>query len=115
MTIQAWWQQPAAPVSESFRQQALERQNQLTKPPGSLGQLEQVAVQLSALQQRVQPVIQQPQLVVFAGDHGVVAQGVSAFPQAVTVAMLSNFVPGGAAVAVLARLPGIGVSLGKWG
>ena len=111
MTIQAWWQQPAATISASFRQQALERQNQLTKPPGSLGQLEQVAVQLAALQQRVKPAIQNPQLVVFAGDHGVVAQGVSAFPQAVTVAMLSNFVAGGAAVAVLARLNGIGLSV----
>lgn len=111
MTDSYWWQQAVAPVSDSFRQQALERQNQLTKPPGSLGQLEQVAVQLAALQQRVQPVIQQPQLVVFAGDHGVVAQGVSAFPQAVTVAMLSNFVAGGAAVAVLARLHGIGLSV----
>lgn len=111
MTNQLWWQQPAAAVSESFRQQALERQNQLTKPPGSLGQLEQVAVQLAALQQRVKPAVQNPQLVVFAGDHGVVAQGVSAFPQAVTVAMLSNFVAGGAAVAVLARLHGIGLSV----
>lgn len=111
MTNQHWWQQPAAAVSESFRQQALERQNQLTKPPGALGQLEQVAVQLAALQQRVKPAIQNPQLVVFAGDHGVVAQGVSAFPQAVTVAMLSNFVAGGAAVAVLANLHAIGLSV----
>ncbi len=111
MTNQLWWQQSAAAVSESFRQQALERQNQLTKPPGSLGQLEQVAVQLAGLQQRVKPAVQNPQLVVFAGDHGVVAQGVSAFPQAVTVAMLSNFVAGGAAVSVLANLHAIGLSV----
>ena len=111
MTNQLWWQQSAAAVSESFRQQALERQNQLTKPPGALGQLEQVAVQLAALQQRVKPAVQNPKLVVFAGDHGVVAQGVSAFPQAVTVAMLSNFVAGGAAVSVLARMQSIGLSV----
>ena len=112
MTIQAWWQQPAAAVSESFRQQALERQNQLTKPPGSLRPAGAgCRAAGGTLQQRVKPAVQNPQLVVFAGDHGVVAQGVSAFPQAVTVAMLSNFVAGGAAVAVLARLHGIGLNV----
>lgn len=103
MTVETWWQAPTAEISESIRQQALERQLQLTKPPGSLGELEQVAVAFAAWQGQVKAEIRQPACVVFAGDHGVVAQGVSAFPQAVTVEMLKNFVAGGAAISVLAR------------
>ena len=103
MSVGFWWQQPAAPLSSAARQQAAERQSQLTKPPGSLGELEQLALSFAAFQDRVKPELQHPCCVVFAGDHGVVAQGVSAFPQAVTVEMLKNFVSGGAAIAVLAR------------
>lgn len=111
MTTTAWWQQPTAAISTIHQDQARARQLQLTKPPGSLGQLEEVAIQVAALTGQEKPTIKHPQLVVFAGDHGVVAQGVSAFPQAVTVAMLSNFVAGGAAVAVLAKAQGIGLSV----
>ncbi len=103
MTVETWWQAPTAEISESIRQQALERQLQLTKPPGSLGELEQIAVAFAAWQGQVKAEIRHPACVVFAGDHGVVAQGVSAFPQAVTVEMLKNFVAGGAAISVLAR------------
>ncbi|NQD96558.1 nicotinate-nucleotide--dimethylbenzimidazole phosphoribosyltransferase, partial [Pseudomonas sp. CrR25] len=98
-----WWQQPCRLPDEAAREQALARQLQLTKPAGSLGQLEHLAVQLAALQGRQRPAVERVAIGIFAGDHGVVAEGVSAFPQAVTAQMLGNFVAGGAAIAVLAR------------
>ncbi|MCB1690083.1 MAG: nicotinate-nucleotide--dimethylbenzimidazole phosphoribosyltransferase [Halioglobus sp.] len=82
---------------------ARERQQQLTKPPGSLGELEALAVQFAGWQGRSDPRIDSVHIRIFAGDHGVVAEGVSAFPQAVTVQMIQNFAAGGAAIAVLAR------------
>jgi len=101
-----WWQQPVKPLDESARAVARLRQDNLTKPPGSLGRLEQLAVELAAMQYRVKPRIEQPWISIFAGDHGVVAEGVSAFPQEVTQQMLANFVNGGAAISVLARAAG---------
>ncbi|MDO9225100.1 MAG: nicotinate-nucleotide--dimethylbenzimidazole phosphoribosyltransferase [Pseudomonadota bacterium] len=101
-----WWQQPVKPLDESARAVARLRQDNLTKPPGSLGRLEQLAVELAAMQYRVKPRIEQPWITIFAGDHGVVAEGVSAFPQEVTQQMLANFVNGGAAISVLARAAG---------
>jgi nicotinate-nucleotide--dimethylbenzimidazole phosphoribosyltransferase len=98
-----WHQQPAATISEAHRQQASARQNQLTKPPGSLGVLEDCVVQLAALQRRELPAVERINIIVFAGDHGVAAEGVSAFPQAVTAEMVRNFSAGGAAITVLAR------------
>ncbi len=80
------------------------RQQQLTKPAGSLGQLESLACRLAALQGREVPLPLSPAITVFAGDHGVCAEGVSAFPQEVTGAMVANFVHGGAAISVLARV-----------
>lgn len=82
---------------------ALERQAQLTKPPGSLGALETLAVQLAALQGKPEPSLERIWISVFAADHGVAEEGVSAFPQAVTGAMVANFAQGGAAISVLAR------------
>jgi len=102
MSEQDWWLSAPQALDEDIRDQAAERQNQLTKPPGSLGELENIAINFAAFQGQVKPQLNKPAAVVFAGDHGVVAQGVSAFPQAVTVEMLKNFVAGGAAVAVLA-------------
>lgn len=96
----------AKPLDEAARAAALARQAQLTKPPGSLGQLETLAVTLAAMQGRALPRIQQPWISIFAADHGVAAEGVSAFPQAVTQQMLANFVGGGAAISVLAREAG---------
>lgn len=98
-----WYRQPAMSIDEERRQQALTRQQQLTKPPGSLGMLEHCAVQLAALQRRERPLADRVAIVIFAADHGVAADGVSAFPQAVTGEMVKNFSTGGAAVAVLAR------------
>lgn len=102
MSAQNWWQNAVQAPSSATRDAALERQGQLTKPPGALGELENIAVQFAAFRNQVKPEIKQPQCIVFAGDHGVVAKGVSAFPQAVTVEMIKNFVAGGAAVSVLA-------------
>ncbi|MFC6300166.1 nicotinate-nucleotide--dimethylbenzimidazole phosphoribosyltransferase [Pseudomonas sp. CCM 7893] len=98
-----WWLNPCKAIDAQAHEQALARQQQLTKPAGSLGQLEAVAVQLAGLQGQVKPNVDQVWIAIFAGDHGVVAEGVSAFPQEVTGQMLHNFVTGGAAISVLAR------------
>ena len=74
----------------------------LTKPPGSLGRLEELAVRLATLRGGA-PRLERPVVFVFAGDHGVVAEGVSAYPQIVTAQMVENFLRGGAAINVLAR------------
>lgn len=96
----------AKPLDEAARAAALARQAQLTKPPGSLGRLETLVATLAAMQGRTLPRIQQPWISIFAADHGVAAEGVSAFPQSVTQQMLANFVGGGAAISVLAREAG---------
>ncbi|CAA0101979.1 Nicotinate-nucleotide--dimethylbenzimidazole phosphoribosyltransferase [Halioglobus japonicus] len=98
-----WWLKPVAQPSAHAMEAANTRQQQLTKPPGSLGELETLAVQFAGWQGRSDPRIDKVQIRIFAGDHGVVAEGVSAFPQAVTVQMIQNFASGGAAIAVLAR------------
>ena len=92
------------------REQALARQAILTKPTGALGRLEDVSVWLAGVQGRCPPVRpQRIRVVIFAGDHGVTAAGVSAYPSEVTAQMVANFVTGGAAVNVLARGVGAGV------
>ncbi|WAC44343.1 nicotinate-nucleotide--dimethylbenzimidazole phosphoribosyltransferase [Pseudomonas sp. SL4(2022)] len=98
-----WWQAPCQPLDYVARSKAIARQQQLTKPAGSLGQLEAVVIQLAALQGRERPRLEQVAISIFAGDHGIVAEGISAFPQAVTGQMLRNFVNGGAAISVLAK------------
>ena len=85
------------------REAAIARQAQLTKPTGALGRLEQLAIELAGLQATEQPRAARVPIIIFAGDHGIVAQGVSAYPQAVTIAMMANFASGGAAISVLAR------------
>lgn len=75
----------------------------LTKPPGSLGDLEALAVTLATISGQEFPQVTPPAMLVFAADHGVAAEGVSAFPQEVTAQMVANFVAGGAAINVLAR------------
>ena len=77
-----------------------------TKPLGALGQLENLALQLGLIQRSEMLTFEQPQMVVFAADHGIAAEGVSAFPQAVTVQMVGNMLAGGAAINVLARQHG---------
>jgi len=98
-----WWNEPCHMLDESVRAQALARQDQLTKPRGALGQLEALAVALAAMQGSERPQVERLHVSVFAGDHGVVEEGVSAYPQSVTGQMLRNFVGGGAALSVLSK------------
>ena len=98
-----WIQDPILGPSSEARQAAIARQEQLTKPPGSLGRLESLAVTLAGLQGRACPRVDRAWISVFAADHGVAEEGVSAFPPAVTLEMVRNFSRGGAAINVLAR------------
>ena len=82
-----------------------------TKPQGSLGRIEALAQRLALILGNETPELQDPQLVVFAGDHGLAARGVSAYPSDVTWQMVENFLAGGAAVSVLARQHGIGLTV----
>jgi len=100
---EAWWQAAARVSDGGRRAQALTRQTQLTKPQGALGRLEQLAVNLAGLQGRSQPSVERIWISIFAADHGIAQEGVSAYPQEVTGQMLANFVQGGAAISVLAR------------
>lgn len=91
-------------LDETAAAAARARQNSLTKPAGSLGRLEDISIQLAGITGKCPPPLPARRaVIVFAGDHGVVAQGVSAFPQEVTLQMVLNFLHGGAAVNVLAR------------
>ncbi|MGY3451361.1 nicotinate-nucleotide--dimethylbenzimidazole phosphoribosyltransferase [Bradyrhizobium sp. USDA 4353] len=101
-----WINSECPAPSEVHRTAALARQAQLTKPLGALGRLEEVAVELAALQAVERPGADRVPVVLFAGDHGIAAQGVSAYPPEVTVQMLHNFAGGGAAISVLARTLG---------
>ena len=94
------------PLDQVSMQAARERQNQLTKPAGSLGRLEELSIQLAGIQRRAMPGIKDKAVIVMAGDHGVTAEGVSAYPQEVTPQMVLNFLGGGAAINVLARHAG---------
>lgn len=97
-----WLNQPVVKLDETILQNAWDHQLQLTKPPGSLGRLEESAVRLAAMQQTQDIKLDKVHIVVFAADHGVAEEGVSAFPQAVTTEMVKNFARGGAAISVMA-------------
>lgn len=101
-----WLSVPAARPDAEARRTAAERQAVLTKPSGSLGRLETLAIQLAALQGRPHPRLDRVWITLFAADHGVAEEGVSAFPQAVTGEMIRNFARGGAAICVAARALG---------
>jgi nicotinate-nucleotide--dimethylbenzimidazole phosphoribosyltransferase len=98
-----WLETPAATLDAAALAAAQVRQTQLTKPPGSLGYLEEIAIRLAGMQGTQQPELARVRIVVFAADHGIAEEGVSAFPQAVTGQMILNFASGGAAISVLAR------------
>lgn len=100
---------PAANAALAARlQQRIDRK---TKPLGALGRLERLALQLGLALGSDTPQLEQPQLIVFAGDHGLAAQGVSAYPSDVTWQMVENFLAGGAAVSVLARQHGMALTV----
>lgn len=103
MNYPPWTNQTIKLPCETSRDRALLRQAQLTKPPGSLGEMEAIAIRLAALQATDQPRAARVAISIFAADHGIASEGVSAFPQAVTAEMVRNFASGGAAISVLAK------------
>ena len=94
------------PLDKKAMAEAQARQNLLTKPQGSLGRLEELSIQLAGIQGRPIPQIRHKAIITMAGDHGVVAEGVSAYPQEVTAQMVYNFLGGGAGINVIARQVG---------
>jgi nicotinate-nucleotide--dimethylbenzimidazole phosphoribosyltransferase len=103
------------PIDEKARQQARERQDRLTKPAGSLGRLELLSIDLAGMTGRLDPPLEQRVVFTLAADHGVAREGVSAYPREVTAQMVLNFLAGGAAVNVLARMVGARVVVADLG
>lgn len=98
-----WWLESVQQPNLDAKQEAEQHQLQLTKPTGALGDLELIAVKLASLQSNAHPQVSHPWITIFAGDHGVVEENISAYPQAVTRQMLQNFTTGGAAISVIAK------------
>ena len=103
------------PIDEEARQKARERQDRLTKPAGSLGRLELLSVDLAGMTGQLSPPLEHRVVFTLAADHGVATEGVSAYPREVTAQMVLNFLAGGAAVNVLARLVGARVVVADLG
>jgi nicotinate-nucleotide--dimethylbenzimidazole phosphoribosyltransferase len=101
--MKKWYEKPVQSVDTESIRLARDHQSILTKPLGSLGRLEEIAEKFAGWQSTVHPKLNKIKVGVFAGDHGICAQGVSAFPQEVTAQMISNFLEGGAAISVLSR------------
>ena len=94
------------PLDREAMAQAQARQEILTKPPGSLGRLEELSIQIAGIQGRMIPQLKDKAIITMAGDHGVVAEKIGNWPQEVTAQMVANFLRGGAAINVLSRLVG---------
>jgi len=99
------------PLSDEWLEKARQRLDNLTKPRGSLGRLEEMAARVVAIRQEERPVLEKKDVFVFVGDHEVVSEGVSAYPQEVTGLMVRNFLAGGAAINVLSRCADADVSV----
>jgi nicotinate-nucleotide--dimethylbenzimidazole phosphoribosyltransferase len=99
------------PIDPSWLDRARARQLELTKPPGSLGRLEEIANRMAAIQETLAPAADPARVVLFAADHGVCAEGVNPYPQAVTAQMVANFLRGGAAINALARSAGVDLEI----
>lgn len=101
----------APQANADSKEGAIVRNGQLTKPAGSLGRLEDIAFWYASWRGNARPSIEAPQVIIFAGNHGVTAQGVSAFPPEVTVQMVANFEHGGAAINQLSKNAGASMSV----
>ncbi len=99
------------PLDEKAMSQAQSRQDTLTKPPGSLGRLEELSVQLAGIQGKVMPQVKDKVIIIMAGDHGVVAEKIGNWPQTITAQMVANFLRGGAGINVLARQTGTRITV----
>ena len=99
------------PIEHSMEAEAQGRLDQLTKPQGSLGRLEELALRVACIQGKNPPLLGRKLIYIFAADHGIVEEGVSAYPREVTAQMTYNFIQGGAAINVLARHFGVDVEV----
>lgn len=107
--------QSIQPLDEEAMQAAQTRQNELTKPAGSLGRLEALSIQIAGITGRPRPTLRRPAIITLAADHGIARKGVSAFPIEVTAQMVLNFLRGGAGINVLARHVGAEVIVADLG
>jgi len=99
-----WWQTPVVSAPNHALASAVQHEiNFKTKPRGALGRLEELALKMALIQDDMRPTCTHPTLIVFAADHGLATEGVSAYPQEVTAQMVANFLAGGAAINVFAR------------
>ena len=99
------------PIDASSMEAARRRQQRLTKPPGSLGRLEELSLQAAGVLGSERPAIRRQALIIAAADHGVVEEGVSGYPQVVTAQMVMNFLAGGAAINVMARVASVDLTI----
>jgi nicotinate-nucleotide--dimethylbenzimidazole phosphoribosyltransferase len=99
------------PIDRTIEEQAWQKMNNKTKPLGALGELERIAVQMSLVQNNLNPIIEKKLLFIFAADHGLTEQKLSAYPTEVTAQMVLNFLQGGAAINVMCRDQGIGLKI----